>query len=513
MLRRLSKQQFQWMKRALAIVLLPLPIVISAAYRAGMENVDSNLTNIANSYVSRIEVIINELRSENEKALYNPRTCDKLQSDLLFESILREMLVVENSSIICSSKRGEISSDISRYYPDGNIKPNVVLFDLEGDPEKRTLLVIDNDHRDSKRGVISVVDKNYIAARLGYRTDDRIEKLAFEINRSVYPYDGSLESSNRSVIEHSKQYGFTLMVEASDHYVSDRLTFFILGALPVSIAVSILISILLFFFSGRTTLVDDLRRGMERRELFMTYQPVVRSHPCEIKGFEALVRWVNPKLGFVRPDNFIPIAEEFGLINKLTNYVLDCILHDWSKAKLTERYQIGVNIPPSYLLDPACVNKLKQYAKAFDDINLQLIAEITERQLLDKQGQEVLRELRANGIMVAIDDFGTGRTALSVLQNISFDFLKIDKCFVDTIGVESVNAPVLNAIIDLAHQMNVEIVAEGVETRAQSCYLMEKGVQYQQGYYYAKPLSFQDVLAEMNGCCDNHNPDECECIQ
>ncbi|EMC0407136.1 EAL domain-containing protein [Vibrio fluvialis] len=509
MLRRLSKQQFQWMKRALAIVLLPLPIVISAAYRAGMENVDSNLTNMANSYVSRIEIIINELRNENEKALYNPRKCDKLQDDLLFESILREMLVVENSSIICSSKRGEISSDISRYYPDGNIKSNVVLFDLEGDPEKRTLLVIDSDHRNRKHGVISVVDKNYISARLGYRTDNRIKKLAFEINHSIYPYNASFETVNRSVTTHSDQYGFTLMVEASDYYVSDRLAFYILGALPVSIAVSILIAILLFFFGGRTTLVDDLRKGIERKELFMAYQPVINSNPKQIKGFEALVRWVNPKLGNVRPDNFIPIAEEFGLINKLTDYVLDSVLHDWSKAKLTRRYHMGVNIPPSYLLDPNCVNKLKQYAKAYQDINLQLVAEITERQLLDTQGQEVLCELRAAGIVIAIDDFGTGRTALSVLQNIKFDFLKIDKCFIDTIGVESVNAPVLNAIIDLAHQLQVAIVAEGVETKAQASYLLEKQVQCQQGYYHSKPLTPQDALAMIDEYSPTHQSFEC----
>ncbi|KQH84272.1 diguanylate phosphodiesterase [Vibrio furnissii] len=512
MLRRLSKQQIQWMKRALAIILLPLPIVISAAYRAGMESVDSNLMNMANSYVSRIEVIINELRNENEKALYNPRNCEKLQDDLLFESILREMLIVNDGTITCSSKRGELNRDISRYYPNGQIKSNVVLFDLEGDPAKRTLLVIDADAHDTTHGVISVVEKNYIAGRLGYHTDNRIKKLAFKLHDTTYPYNTSFNTVNRSVVAKSDRYSFLLMLEASDPYVTERLTFYLLGALPVSFAISVLITILLFFFGGRSSLVDDLRKGLERRELFMAYQPVVRSEPCEIKGFEALVRWVNPKLGFVGPDNFIPIAEEFGLINKLTDYVLDSVLRDWSKAKLIERHHMGVNIPPSYLLDPVCVEKLKQYAKAYKDINLQLIAEITERQLLDEQGQQVLHELRNSGILVAIDDFGTGRTALSVLQNIEFDFLKIDKCFVDTIGVESVNAPVLNAIIDLSHQLQVEIVAEGVETKVQSCYLKEKGVQYQQGYYYAKPLSFSDALLELDTCCLRHAPDECECV-
>ncbi|MCG6326701.1 EAL domain-containing protein, partial [Vibrio alginolyticus] len=101
--------------------------------------------------------------------------------------------------------------------------------------------------------------------------------------------------------------------------------------------------------------------------------------------------------------------------------------------------------------------------------------------------------------------------ALSVLQNIEFDFLKIDKCFVDTIGVESINAPVLNAIIDLAHQLQVEIVAEGVETEAQSSYLIDKLVQHQQGYYYSKPVPFSDALEAVVTACDQYENSTLPC--
>lgn len=511
MLTRFSKQQLQWIKRALAITLLPLPIVMSAAYRAGTESMDSNLMNMAHSYVSRIDRIINELRKENKKALYKPRGCEKLQNDLLFESILREMFIVNDGTITCSSKRGELNQDINHYYSDGHNYSNVVLFDLDDDPTKRTLLIIDTDKNDANHAVISIVERDYITGRLGYDTEHRIKKLVFKMGGLTFPVNVNFETINRSVFAASKQYDFSLMIEASDDYVSERMTFFLLGALPVSFSVSILIALWMFFFDGRSTLIDDLRKGLERRELFMVYQPIVTSHPPRIKGFEALIRWVNPKLGFVRPDNFIPLAEEFGLITKLTDYVLDSILKDWSKAKLSENQQMGVNIPPAYLLEPSCVEKLKQYAKAYKNINLTLVVEITERQLLDEQGQQVLRELREHGILVAIDDFGTGRTALSVLQNIEFDFLKIDKCFVDTIGVESINAPVLNAIIDLAHQLQVEIVAEGVETEAQSSYLIDKLVQHQQGYYYSKPVPFSDALEAVVTACDKYENSTLPC--
>lgn len=112
---------------------------------------------------------------------------------------------------------------------------------------------------------------------------------------------------------------------------------------------------------------------------------------------------------------------------------------------------------------------------------------------MDEQGQQVLKLLRDAGIRIAIDDFGTGRTALSVLQHITFDCLKIDKCFTDTIGVDSINAPVLNSIIELAKQLEVEIVAEGIEQAYQAEYLKAKGVKYQQGYYYSKPLCLEEL--------------------
>lgn len=483
------------MKRALAILLLPLPLILFVAYRAGMADIDSNIHKIANSYVSEVESIINELRTENKKALYNRRTCEELQNDLMFENILREMFIIKDGSIICSSKRGEINIDVSHYYPDGIIRSNVVLFDLQNDPQQRTLLVIDRDKDNARHGVISVVGKTYIAARLGDRTDSRLKNLVFSINDRTYPYDASSETTNHSVTKHSSRYGFELMMEASDSFVTQQLTFYLLAALPVSLTLSLMAALALFFLSGRTSLIDDLRKGIERKELFMTYQPVMSgSHP-EISGFEALIRWVNPKLGCVRPDNFIPLAEEFGLINPLTDYVLATVFRDWSKANLTQQYHMGINIPPSYLLDSTCVNRLKQYAPAFRDINLQLVVEITERQLLDPRGQEVLCELRQAGIQVAIDDFGTGRTALSVLQNIQFDFLKIDKCFIDTIGVESINAPVLNAIITLGEQLQVALIAEGVETQAQADYLHHQHVHCQQGYLYSKPLVLSDARA------------------
>ncbi|MDN3683357.1 EAL domain-containing protein [Vibrio sinaloensis] len=129
----------------------------------------------------------------------------------------------------------------------------------------------------------------------------------------------------------------------------------------------------------------------------------------------------------------------------------------------------------------------------FSQIGIVLTTEITERQMLDDKGREALHRLREHGMRISIDDFGTGHTALSVIQQTEFDYLKIDKCFVDTIGVETVNSAVLNTIIELGHRLNVQMVAEGVEEEHQAQYLAKMGVHKLQGYYFAKPLSLKEI--------------------
>ncbi|MCG7587865.1 EAL domain-containing protein, partial [Photobacterium sp. OFAV2-7] len=141
------------------------------------------------------------------------------------------------------------------------------------------------------------------------------------------------------------------------------------------------------------------------------------------------------------------------------------------------------------------MKKVSSLKPRFEALGVELCFEVTERQFLDQRVASQLSSVRQLGVEVAIDDFGTGQTALSVLQTISFDYLKIDKSFVDTIGVDSVNHHVLDAIIDLAHRLEVKIVAEGVEDNTQTGYLKERNCHYLQGYNFFKPLSLDDLAA------------------
>ena len=137
------------------------------------------------------------------------------------------------------------------------------------------------------------------------------------------------------------------------------------------------------------------------------------------------------------------------LIDAITDYVLEKSLEEFQQEPKFQSIHLGVNVPPSYLHEPKNIANLCNYALQFRRVGIRLAVEVTERQILDDIGREALAELRKSGILVSIDDFGTGHTALSVIQKTQFDYLKIDKCFVDTIGLETVNSTVLLSLIHI----------------------------------------------------------------
>lgn len=480
--------------RLVIIFLLPVPIIFSYAFYSGLGSIERHLKSIAKSYSKKMDAIISDLHEENENALYVSKSCSQIQEELLFENLLREMLIIENKEIICSSKRGKMSTDVSSYYPDGKIITKEQFFDLNKDAAQRTLLVINADKNNPYRGAVSIVDQSYIKARLDYQSDTRISKFVVKLGDDYYP-QGNITFTDKphSVLETFPQRSFSVQIMASDEFVASQIVFYLLSATPVSLLFSMLLLVLIKIYNVRTSLVDELKKGLSRKELFLVYQPIITTKTQEIKGYEALIRWNNPKLGFVKPDNFISVAEDNGLINDLTSYVIEQLEKDIDKLPFLKKIHVSINVPPSYLIHDSNVRRLIDCGYYLTSQGIQLVIEITERQLLDTKSQQALKILRSEGICIAIDDFGTGHTALSILQHIDFDYLKIDKCFTDTIGVDSINAPVLNSIIDLAHQLQVEIVAEGIEEAYQAEYLEEKKVNYQQGYYYSKPLFLEEL--------------------
>ena len=250
----------------------------------------------------------------------------------------------------------------------------------------------------------------------------------------------------------------------------------------------------------RLELETDLRRAMERQEFEVYYQPITSLALGTLAGFEALVRWNHPTKGSIKPADFIPVCEETGSIVPLGNWLLKqaCqAARNW-QLKYPEHpaIKISVNLSPQQFR----VQLIEEVETALAETNLPgklLKLEITESVLIDNLATvtEIIHSLRKQEIQFSIDDFGTGYSSLSYLHQFPVDTIKIDRSFVSQMQPNGDNAAIVKAIVTLAHMLNMDIIAEGIETTAQLAQLKLLQCEYGQGFFFSKPLSEADADA------------------
>lgn len=252
----------------------------------------------------------------------------------------------------------------------------------------------------------------------------------------------------------------------------------------------------------RITLEQEIRKGIERSEFVLFYQPRINNANGKIIGLEALIRWQHPSRGLVQPNVFIPVAEQSGLIVPLGDWVLETAcaqLADWLKQGCTP-LTMAVNLSPRQFNDNALSDKVQAVLMNSGLPANRLELEITESMVMD-EGVDIIHTLtllKAIGVSLAIDDFGTGYSNLSRLKHLPIDVIKIDKSFVDGIPDDLDDTAIASTIIAMAHHLKLKIVAEGVETYAQQKFLSDKYCDEMQGYLFGKPESAK-VTAELIG--------------
>ena len=238
----------------------------------------------------------------------------------------------------------------------------------------------------------------------------------------------------------------------------------------------------------RQLLENDLRQAIERNELWMAYQPIVRAAGEEIAGFEALVRWKHPARGAISPDKFIPLAEEAGLIGSIGEWVLKTSLEE--AARWPEHVRVAVNLSPLQFNDPNVVNMISAYLRDTGLRPDRLELEITEGVFLadGDSTDDTFAKLKALGVRLALDDFGTGYSSLGYLKKAPFDKIKIDQSFVrGAASSTNRNAAIIRAIVTLAETLGMDTCAEGVETHDDLQLIRELGVSMVQGYIFGRP--------------------------
>jgi EAL domain-containing protein (putative c-di-GMP-specific phosphodiesterase class I) len=248
----------------------------------------------------------------------------------------------------------------------------------------------------------------------------------------------------------------------------------------------------------RIQLETDLQQAIASKKLNLNYQPIVSIASRKIVGFEALLRWKHPRRGLVAPDKFIPISEQSGLIVPLGQWVLTEACRRlllWQKQFPQHLdLNISVNLSGIQLLQPNLVDKLDELIQVLGLKEGNLKLEITETVLMENQNKaiQVLKKLKDRGIQLYIDDFGIGYSSLSYLHNLPIDALKIDRSFISH-EFKQKNLDIVKTIVNMAHCLNLEVVAEGIETEEQRSILEDLGCQYGQGFLFSRPLDARGV--------------------
>jgi len=244
----------------------------------------------------------------------------------------------------------------------------------------------------------------------------------------------------------------------------------------------------------RTSLESELRRALANGELECYFQPIMELWTNRISGFEALVRWIHPQQGLLNPADFIPIAEETGLIVDLDAQILEQAcrkITEWNLVTPEKLLTLSVNISARSLLDLALSERVASAIKTHQVQPSNLYLEITETALIDdiELATTCINKLESLGIRMAIDDFGTGYSSLRYLKNLQVGVLKIDRSFTDGLSVDHGDGVIVKAVIDMASALNMAVVAEGIETQYQLDVLKGLGCEYGQGYLFGRPLN------------------------
>lgn len=434
-------------------------------------------------------------------------TCDKaipvLTASATFNINIRTLTLVDGGRGYCSSGTGNTGFSVRQYVPNLNTHAPYDVALVAGTlklPTQPSLIMWHRVESIPGRGVLTTLNFN-ITSWLLYQAlpHHEVDVALIVKNRALTTFNAALVAVDTLPANYVRtvnlaKYGITLRIYPLG-WTDNEIWFTAIGTLA-SAAVAGLLCAWLLATALRPG--KEILNAIRRNYFWIAYQPVIDAKSGEVTGVEALMRWENPGSGAISPDIFIAVAEAQQMIIPLTRHLFSLVANDAPELMkaLPRGAKIGVNLAPSHLYSPDFKEDVLRFATALPANYFQIVFEITERDMLkEREAVALFHWLHLQGFEIAVDDFGTGHSALIYLERFTLDYLKIDREFINTIGDETVNSPVLDAVLTLAQRLKMLIVAEGVETEKQAEWLKSRKVQYLQGYFYSRPLTISQLVS------------------
>ena len=497
------------------VVLLPVMLSLWFAHVRAVKETGAQLRSFAQLALDKTEIVIAEVDSAYIAAeKYQGRICSPEHRNYMLNIIrgslyVADLIYAHGEQFLCSTailpaqsyaisppeykRNPEVSI---YYYRDTPFYPGYKMVYLQ---QRNYVAVVNplsfsevmSDDRSLAFGVYDTVTGMFfsVSPQADLQTMETLVRkndLTFQQNQRVY------------TIAHSDRRPIAIIVSTSSDSYFQSLYHQATLTLPLGMICSIIV--LLMWSRTRQEFNSPrrlLHRALIKHQLKLHYQPIIDIKNGQCVGAEALLRWPGFNGQVMSPTEFIPLAEKEGMIERVTDYVVDEVFQDLGEflAKWPDLY-ISINLSAvdfhSSRLIALISNKAREYSVRAEQIKI----EVTERGFIDvPKTTPVIQAFRQAGYEVAIDDFGTGYSNLHNLYSLNVDILKIDKSFIDTLTTNSTSHLIAEHIIEMAHSLRLKIIAEGVETGEQVTWLLKRGVQYCQGWHFAKALPPQEFMA------------------